>query len=377
MLSAFDDYPIHQTPDPILTPASGDDDFYERYWFNGYHRDGDYFLAVGAAVYPHLGIQDCGVSLVIDGKQYAFHASARANAQREMTYGPFSLDIIEPMKSLRITVSADDAVNDTDMACDLLFEGRTGTIEEPRHHFGRGIKRVMDTTRFTQFGRWSGWIEYDGKRLEIDPADTWATKDRSWGVRPLAGGDKRAAPALPGARGGLFFLWAPLHFDDICTHYQLFDDHLGRPMFQVGAILPTYGTPGDIPGIEDPNVEPMRNNEHALLFEDGSRMIASGTTVAMTSIDGATRHEIEFEKILTFRMKGIGYSHPVWGHGAWKGESAMASESWSLADVDDNAFENQHVQHLMKVTMGDRVGIGVLEQVMLGPYQPYGLEGMF
>ena len=374
MLSAFDDYPIHQTPDPILMPASGDDDFYERYWFNGYHREGDFYLGVGTAVYPHLGIQDCGVSLVIDGKQYAFHASARANPQRELTVGPFSVDIIEPMKSLRITLSAGDD-NDTDMACDLLFEGRTGTIEEPRHHFGRGIKRVMDTTRFTQFGRWSGWIDYDGKRLNIDAAETWATKDRSWGVRPLAGGDKRVAPAARGQGGGLFFLWAPLHFDDICTHYQLFEDYLGRPMFQVGAILPTYDTPADIPGIEDPAVEPLRNNEHALLFEEGSRMIASGTTVSMTSIDGETRHEIEFEKIFTYRMKGIGYSHPEWGHGMWKGELEMASESWDLADVDDHAFENQHVQHLMKVTMGDRVGIGVLEQVMLGPYKPYGLEG--
>ena len=375
MLSAFDDYPIHQTPDPILTPATGDDDFYERYWFNGYNKSGDFYLGVGAAVYPHLGIQDCGLSLVIDGVQYAFHASARANPHREMNIGPFSIDIIEPMKSLRITLSADDTANDTDMACDLLFEGRTGTIEEPRHHFPRGIKRVMDTTRFTQFGSWSGWIEYDGKRLDIDPEETWATKDRSWGVRPLAGGDKRVAPSQGGA-GGLFFLWAPLHFDDVCTHFQLFEDNLGRPLFQVGAILPTYSTPSEIPGIEDPAVQPMRNNEHAVRFEPGSRMAASGTMVAMTAIEDGVRHEITFEKIFTYRMKGIGYSHPEWGHGKWHGELEMASEKWNLADVDETAFDNQHVQHLMKVTMGDRVGIGVLEQVILGPYKPYGLEGV-
>ncbi len=74
-------------------------------------------------------------------------------------------------------------------------------------------------------------------------------------------------------------------------------------------------------------------------------------------------------------MKGIGYGHPEWNHGDWKGELAMASERWNLADVDDTAFENQHVQHLMRVKMGDRVGIGVLEQMVMGPYEPYGLEG--
>lgn len=45
--------------------------------------------------------------------------------------------------------------------------------------------------------------------------------------------------------------------------------------------------------------------------------------------------------------------------------------------MDETAYENQHVQHLVRATYGDRVGIGVLEQVMLGPYKPYNLEGAF
>ena len=58
----------------------------------------------------------------------------------------------------------------------------------------------------------------------------------------------------------------------------------------------------------------------------------------------------------------------------------MASESWALDDVDDTAYENQHCQHLVRATYTDgagveRTGIGVLEQNILGPYAPYGLEG--
>ena len=79
-------------------------------------------------------------------------------------------------------------------------------------------------------------------------------------------------------------------------------------------------------------------------------------------------------------MKGIGYHHPEWGHGAWKGELAMTSEKWDMDSVDDQAFENQHCQHLMRATFqdqtgADRVGIGVLEQLCVGPYKPYGFEG--
>ncbi len=78
MLSKFDDYPIHQTPDPLATPASSDKDVYERYWFNCYSTAGDMYLGIGTAHYPHLGIRDCGISIAIDGVQHAFHASCRA-----------------------------------------------------------------------------------------------------------------------------------------------------------------------------------------------------------------------------------------------------------------------------------------------------------
>jgi len=370
VLSRFDDFPIHQTPDPISTPATGEKDFYERYWFNGYSKAGDMYLGVGTARYPHLGIQDCGISIVHNGVQHAFHASARANPEpSELSVGPFNLEVTDPMRACRVVL----APNDTDFTADLTFEARTAAVEEPRHHWSDGSRRIMDTTRFTQFGRWQGWIEYDGQRMEIDRTETYGTKDRSWGVRPVAGGDNRGAPQPPQAMG-LFFLWAPLHWDDMCSHYQLFEDTLGRPRFHVGAFLPVYDSLADNPGVEDPGVEPMHRLEHQLEFEPGSRMIKSAT-LAMTSLEDGARHEIAFEKQFTYRMKGIGYSHPTWPHGAWKGELAMAAERWKLADVDDSAFENQHVQHLMKVRMGDRRGVGVLEQSIFGPYRPYGLEG--
>ncbi|MEZ5165269.1 MAG: hypothetical protein R2695_01810 [Acidimicrobiales bacterium] len=369
MLSKFDDYPIHQTPDPVAHPASSDKDVYERYWFNGYSRAGDMYLGIGMARYPHLGLQDCGISIVYEGVQYAFHASARSTDEpTDLRVGPFDLEIVEPMRSCRVTLAA----NDTDFACDLLFEGRTGNVEEPRHHFG-GIRKAMDTTRFAQLGHWSGWIEFGGRRLDLARESTWGTKERSWGIRPLFGGDTRGAP--PAARtGGLFFLWAPLHFDDVCLHYQLFEDWLGRPLFSVGARLPVYASTTDLPGVEDPAVEHMRNLEHRLTFKPDNRMV-SAATIAFTSIDDNARHEIALEPIFTFRMKGIGYSHPKWVHGQWHGELAMESESWTLDSVDETAYENQHVQHLVRARYGDRVGIGVLEQVMLGPYKPYGLEG--
>ena len=38
MLTRFDDYPVHQTPEPVAHPSTGDRNFYDRYFFNGYAR---------------------------------------------------------------------------------------------------------------------------------------------------------------------------------------------------------------------------------------------------------------------------------------------------------------------------------------------------
>jgi hypothetical protein len=86
------------------------------------------------------------------------------------------------------------------------------------------------------------------------------------------------------------------------------------------------------------------------------------------------REEIDLEPLICFRMKGIGYSHPEWGHGMWKGELAVGGESWKTDDLDPMALENQHLQQVVRATSGDQVGVGVLEQICIGPHARYGFQ---
>ena len=86
------------------------------------------------------------------------------------------------------------------------------------------------------------------------------------------------------------------------------------------------------------------------------------------------RHEISLEPLLRFQMKGIGYTHPEWGHGVWKGELAIGGESWKLDELDPLAYDNQHIQQVMRARMGDEEGIGVLEQICFGPHATYGFK---
>ena len=292
--------PYPSTPEPVAHPATSDKDVYERYWFNGYSTSGDFYLGAGSALYQHLGVKDAHVSFIHEGRQYAFHVSGRRTDEpSDLTIGPYSLEIIEPMRSCRIRVTE----NKTDFTCDLLWEGRTGNVEEPRHHLGRGLRKIMDTTRFTQLGRWTGWVQAGDVRIQLDPAEIVGTKDRSWGVRPLIGGGT-AAPAAS-ATGGIFFLWAPLNFEDL-PHYQLFDDTVGRPLFQVGARLPVWVAGGS--RVLKTRPWSTWSLEHDVTFVRQSNDPAAA--IAMTSVEDGARHEVRLEPIFTFRMKGIGYSHP-------------------------------------------------------------------
>ena len=367
MLSRFDDYPIHQTPEPIAHAASSDRNVYDRYWFNGYAEDGEFYFGVAMGLYPNRGILDCGFSIARDGEQHAFHGSRRAPAEpTETEVGPFAIEVLEPMRRARVTLEP----NETGIECDLVFSARTAGIEEGRQTLRAGTRPTYDVTRFAQLGRWEGEIRYAGKSVRIEPTRVYGTKDRSWGIRGV--GEREVGGAPLRRMPQFFFLWAPLHWADRCTHFGVFENEHGHAWHQDGAIVPAYESPDRIPGVEDPGIVRMASVEHQLVYEKGTRR-ARSAEITLVEPSGA-RHAIELEPLLCFRMKGIGYSHPEWGHGVWKGELAIGGESWRMDELDPMAMENQHLQQVMRARAGDEQGIGVLEQIAIGPHAKYGFK---
>jgi hypothetical protein len=369
MLSRFDDYPIHQTPEPVAHPATSDRNVYDRYWFNGYAPDGEFYFGIGMAVYPNRGIMDCGFSIVRDGEQHSFHASRRAPADpSETVVGPFRIEVIEPMRDVRVVL----APNETGISCDLRFRARTACVEEGRQVARRAGRVYMDATRFAQYGRWQGEVRYDGKMLPIDASRVYATKDRSWGIRPVGEPETGGAPMLELPQ--FSFLWAPIHWRDRCTHFGMFEDADGRPWHFDGAVMPAYENLADIPPVEDPRTRKMVSGERRVTYVPGTRR-AKSAVIAMTDRAGE-RIEISLEPLLCFQMKGIGYTHPEWGHGRWKGELAIAGESWKSADLDPLAFDNLHIQQVMRARTGSEEGVGVMEQFCIGPHAPSGFTDL-
>ncbi len=370
MLSSFDDYPIHQTAAPIAAPMSGDRNAYDRYWFNGYQDDGEFYFGIGAARYPNLGILDGAFSVVHNGEQHCFFGSRRAPKEpTDVSIGPYRIEVIEPMRQIRFVLDE----NETGISADLLFTARTACIEEGRQTKFVGPRLIMDVTRFAQFGRWQGEIHCDGKTINVNADRVLGTKDRSWGVRPIGAPDQGLAPQDPSSMQ-IFFAWAPLHWEDRCTHFGVFENARGNKWHEDGAIVPVYSDLNDIPGAEDPGTEVLAGVDHHITYVPGTRR-AGHARIELHRDNGETE-EIELEPLLCFRMKGIGYMHPTWGHGLWHGEYAIGSDSWKTADLNEMGFENQHIQQVVRARSGDKVGIGVLEQICFGPHTRYGFESI-
>ncbi|RLQ21662.1 hypothetical protein DWB85_11650 [Seongchinamella sediminis] len=371
MLSKFDDYPIHQTAEPVFHTASSDRFHYDRYWYNAHARDGSFYFGVGLCRYPNLGILDGSLSLAIDGRQYAFHGSCRApHEPTDLTIGPMALQILEPMGRHRLLI----ADNETGISCDLLFTPRTACIEEGRQTLRNERHVVMDATRLDQFGCWSGWIRYDGKELQVDGATTFGLKDRSWGIRPV--GDAYTGGAPLAEFQAVHFNWVPIHWEDECSLAGWFEDDSGDQWHTDQGFLPRYASADAIPGTVDPAARTWKGRvDHRLSMVPGTRR-ASGGVITMNDRSGESL-EISLEPVLWHRMKGLGYQHPEWGHGRWQGELRIAAESWTDADLDPLALENLHIQQVVVARSGDRVGHGVLEQMHIGPSASHGFDDWF
>ena len=187
MISDFDDYPIHQTPEPVAQPSTTDCNFYDRYWFNGICEQEGLVFAMTLGLYPNRRVMDAAFSVVINGVQHSFHASRLAPLARNRTVvGPFRLEVVEPMKKIHAVLEP----NETGISCDLTFTTRTAPVEEPRSLMRRQDRIIMDTSRFAQFGRWANGQRHkragrlgicrldlgdwphrgDGARLRVRPA---------------------------------------------------------------------------------------------------------------------------------------------------------------------------------------------------------------
>ena len=281
----------------------------------------------------------------------------------------------EPLRTLNLKVDTPEH----GVRADVTFHARTVAVEEPRFHNVAGTRVVMDYTRLAQWGTWDGWIELDGERVDLHRDSTWGSRDRSWGIRGVG----ERAPGAPAQMAPQFYwLWAPVNFDDVCTHFDVNEHGDGQQWHRSGCVIPVLGDAATDPVLDTGGLavsaEPMSSVQCTIDWEPGTRR-ATHARIEMSPWN-ASPLTVDLEPIVTFQMMGIGYFHPEWAHGVFKGDLAVGGERWKTAELDPLAIQNVHIQALCRARLTgrgeERVGMGILEQLVLGVHEPSGLTGL-
>ncbi|WP_446654987.1 hypothetical protein [Blastomonas sp.] len=358
MLTKGDDFPLHQTAEPIAYSGT-DRNFYDRYFFNGYNPDGSGFFALAFGVYPHLDIADASFSCIRNGVQHNLHASRELGMERmDLQVGPIRIEVFEPLKLLRVQVDGEG------IRADLIFTGRAFPIEEPRFTFRNGPRTFMDYTRMTQNGHYTGWIEVDGERIEVAPGCS-GTRDRSWGVRPVGAADMQ--PHSASRQPCFFWQWTPVNLETRSLFFHVNAHRSGTPWNTRAAIAPDGAAHDGF--AETPAARMVTHHQPGTRWPSGGELAIETENGPLT---------VRFEPVQRFQMRGLGYTCPRWGHGLHHGALAVEREDFELAALDPLAPDmgNLHVQILCRVTTSDgESGMGTFEQLVLGPYDPWGLTG--
>lgn len=363
MITSFDDYPIHQTWQPVAHPESGDPSHYDRYFFNGYSRDGSLFFALAMGLYPNRHVVDSSFSVIRNGEQVNLHASARAPYDRMecTTVGPIKVEIVEPLRRHRIIIDSPEHA----ISAHLEFTATSQPYEEPPFLALTGNRTTMHYTRLTQLGCWSGFIVVDGERFDVNPDSVVGSRDRSWGIRGIGERVQMGAPVAQSPQ--FYWLWAPVCFDGFGTVFDVNEYGDGERWHHSGALLRGRDT-----------IQHAHTVDYEFGWEPGTRRAQH---FSLTYGFEKSQLELEFEPMLHFQMFGLGYLHPEWGHGVWKGELAVDSDRFALPVNDPTAMHHLHVQTLSRVTATDSAGvvhegIGVLETLVLGAHSPSGFTGV-
>jgi hypothetical protein len=365
VLTKADDFPIHQTSEPIAVSGT-DRNFYDRYFFSALSPDGSLYVAGAFGVYPHLGVADAHVAVLVDGVEHCVHASRHlvGGERSDLTVGPITVTVEEPLRRLRLTCEETEGV-----AVDLVLEGRAFPIEEPRFIHRRGTRIFMDATRLTQNVRVTGSVAVEGTRREL-PAGMVGTRDRSWGVRPVGSPD---AQPIPGEEKPQFFwMWSPVNLSDRSVYFHVNDDALGRPWNTRSVLCPDGATgPEEMVDVAVPTM--------SLELAPGTRRVARAV-LDVQPVDGPAVRAT-YTPIGTFAMRGIGYSHPRWSHGVHQGPLAVEHEVIDTTALDSGSPHDIHIQAICEVTVEeegrqDEHAVALLEQLFVGPYAPLGLTGI-
>ena len=355
----LDEYPLHQVALPMRYTASSDRNVYDRCIYQGVDKEADAYFITGLGVYPNLGVIDAFLTVRRGDRQWAVRTSGvRPDDHTRQEVGPYRIEVLEPFRALRIVCDADDH----GIGLDVVYRSDYGAIPEPQHVRRVGDRVLLDASRFAGVGTFEGELRVDGETIAVTPERYTATRDRSWGIRPVG---ESEPPGRPAEFTGMWWVWAPLRFDDFALHVIIEEDQDGyrNSNYAVRVWPEATGKPLEQLGWPLARVE----------YRSGTRDPVRAE-IDLTDRTGRVS-TLEIEPVLGIPLNvGCGYGgDPDWTHGVWRGEQWVEG---AVYDHTDPAVTGRALfsltDHVARVRFDGHEGWGIFEHGIIGAHHPSG-----
>lgn len=361
MLTAQDDLIGHQLPTTFDQIDNSDPAWMERLWYTGHPvPGGELIFDIGLGYHPNRNVMDVFAGVAVPGRQWNFRASRRLRPNPlTTTVGPLSIQVIEGLKHHRLVLGE----NDSGLRFEIEFHATMNPHEEAGHLRRREGRITEHMFRAQQMGRYTGWLAYDGKRIDL--AGFVGQRDHSWGVRAEMRTDETTPPLT---------FYPPFFY---CWTTAQFKNHGLVIFFKERA-------PGDLIYISGEQVRPAGSKasgrdqlvtvQHDVTWHDdplGQSM--DHATFHLTFASGEQR-AVQVRTLPTrYYLKGGLYGGlNGWFHGDDRGKALFtAHEQWDLTDPATRQLVRTLGDQVIEVRDGDEVGYGIIEYGVGKGYEKY------
>ncbi|MFO8011622.1 MAG: hypothetical protein R6U89_12580 [Dehalococcoidia bacterium] len=363
MLTKYDEFLCHQIVSTFDHPATSAREWTERTWFCVHDTEGKVILVNSFGYYPNRNIIDTYVSITVEGKTvHTVRASRELRpAVDETVVGPFSYEIVEPLRKVKSSLDE----NEYGVSYDITFDGTFPPHEEDPQ-FARVKGRVEEhIVRYVQVGRPSGWIKVEGKTYQVDHENWRCERDHSWGVR--RGGGVPEVGVQPGdIPTGYMHNFITFQFENWGMTFHRREDWDSTPLMFSGAIF--YPADSGKPEV------PLLDIEHNYSFRSDIRQL-TGAEIKFTPAEGPQFTVTARPLIHAYLKAGGMFGFRDFVHGMWMGPYFIDGHKIDLTDPQQLAEVHFIEDMASELRCGDETGYGIVEVVLIGKYPKYGYEG--
>ena len=357
----LDEYPIHQTPLPMNRVVTSDRNFYDRCYLNAYDRTGEIFLVTGLGVYPNLGVIDAYAVARRGDRQWSVRFSdALAERTMEQRVGGYQIEVTEPLRRLHLRCAAPDG----GVEFDLDWTGAFPAVQEEAHLLlAGGVRPILDASRFSQVGTWSGTLRVGEEEFAVTDDQWGGIRDRSWGIRPV-GEPEPAGRSAAEPLEGFWWIYMPLRFESCSLIVILQENPDG------------YRTLNDARRVfADGRIEQLGWPRTQISYRPGTRH-PQAARIHLTDPAGKPL-TVEVETLTSVPLHlGGGYAgDPDWAHGQWMGRDWSGSTVYDLTDpAVAGRIPFGVTDHVARARLDGEEGWGMFEHATMGRHDPTGFK---